>query len=111
MKIFEENGGWADTNKLDEIEAVIGGELSREQLRNWFHYTRSKCGILEGNTRKKFSKRAKSVLSHAFAKNSGYADGKQLDELEETLDGELRRRQIISWFCNQRRKRGITSTR
>ena len=110
LKTFEENGGWADTNKLDEIEAVIGGELTRGQIRRWFYGGRRKYGFL---TRKqtKFSKRAKSVLLHAFAKNSGYADGEELDKLEETLDGELRRRQIISWFCNQRRKRGITSTK
>ena len=100
LKTFEENGGYADRKKLDEIEAVIGGELTREQISKWFQHRRKKCGIL-----------SKSVLSHVLAKNSGYCDGEELDELEETLGGELTRRQIILWFCRQRKKRGITSTK
>ena len=110
MKTFEENGGWADTNTLDEIEAVIGGELTREQVSKWFHNRRRKCGI-SPRKHTKFSKRAKSVLSHVFAKNSGYCDGKELDELEETLGGEMTRKQILGWFWKQRKNRGITSTK
>ena len=38
LKTFEENGGVADGNKLDELEAVIGGELTRKQIVKWFHH-------------------------------------------------------------------------
>ena len=106
MKTFEENGGWADANKLDEIEAVIGGELTRKQISPWFHKRRRKCGFLSRKNTMP-SKRAKSVLSHVFAKNSGYVYDEELDELEETLDGELTRRQIIVWFQHRREKCGI----
>ena len=44
-----------------------------------------------------------------FAKNSGHVDAEEVDELEETLDGELTRKQIRSWFYYQRKKEGITS--
>merc|ERR1711917_119867 len=110
LKTFEENGGYADTNTLDEIEAVIGGELTRVQITKWFHNRRSKCGIPSGKHRK-FSKRAISVLSHVFAKNSGYCDREELDELEETLGDEMTRRQILGWFWKQRKSRGITSAK
>ena len=90
LKTFEENGGYADRKKLDEIEAVIGGELTREQISKWFHNRRKKCGIWSGKYTR-FSKKVISVLSHVFAKNSGYVCGEELDELEETLDGELTR--------------------
>ena len=110
MKTFEENGGWADANKLDEIEAVIGGELTRKQISNWFQQRRRKFGF---SSRKNtmLSKRAKSVLSHVFAKNSGYVYGEELDELAETLGGEKTRRQIVKWFWDKRKKEGITSTK
>ena len=102
MKTFEENGGWADANKLDEIEAVIGGELTRKQISNWFQKRRRKFGF---SSRKNtmLSKRAKSVLLHAFAKNSGYIRGEELDELEESL--ELTRKQIMGWFYHERCRR------
>ena len=110
MKTFEENGGWPDTNTLDEIEAVIGGELTRKQITNWFQRRRRKFGF---SSRKNImlSKRAKSVLSHAFAKNSGYVYGEELDELVETLGGEKTRRQIVKWFWDKRKREGITSTK
>ena len=91
LKAFEDNGGYVVTNKLDEIEAVIGGELTREQISKWFQRRRIKCGILSRKNTK-LSKRAKSVHSHVFAKNSGYCDGEELDELEERLGGENTRK-------------------
>ena len=110
LKTFAENGGYADTNTLDEIEAVIGGELTRVQITKWFHNRRSKCGIPSGK-QTKFSKRAISVLSHVFAKNSGYCDREELDELEETLGDEMTRKQILGWFFGQRKNRGINATK
>jgi len=112
MKTFEETGGWANSDKLDEIEAVIGGELTRQQLYKWFHNQRKKCGIGRKRNFKpsRFSKRAKSVLLDFFAKNSGFVSGIELDEIEESLDGELTRKQIINWFHHQRVREGFPPT-
>ena len=82
--------------------SYISDELTREQVTYWFRNRRRKCGILSRKYTK-FSKRAKSVLSHVFAKNSGYVCGEELDELEETL--ELTRKQISSWFDRERCRR------
>ena len=37
LKTFEENGGYADGAKLDELEPLIGGELTRQQVSKWFY--------------------------------------------------------------------------
>ena len=37
LKTFEETGGVADGKKLDELAAVIGGELTRTQIAKWFY--------------------------------------------------------------------------
>ena len=113
MKTFDENGGVADTKKLDELEAAFGGELTRAQIIEWFYRRRNKFGIRHVNKNKalrkhtRFSRRVKSVLLHVFAETSGYIAGIELDELEETLDGELTRKQILNWFSHERIKRGI----
>ena len=114
FKTFEENGGVADTKKLDELQAAIGDELTRSQIIEWFYRQRKKFGIrhVRKHTRisrrvTRFSRRVKSVLLHVFAETSGYITGIELDELEETLDGELTRKQILNWFCHERIKRGI----
>ena len=113
LKTFEETGGWADSDKLDEIESIIGGELTRQQLYKWFYNQRKKCGIGRKRNFKpsRFSKRAKSVLLHFFAKNSGFVSGIELDEIEESLDGELTRKQIINWFHHQRVREGFPQTK
>lgn len=113
MKTFEETGGWANSDKLDEIEAVIEGELTREQLYKWFYTQRKKCGIGRKRNFKpfRFSKSAKSVLLHFFVKNSGFVSGIELDEIEESLDGELTRKQIINWFHHQRVREGFSQTK
>jgi len=108
LKTFEENGGVADGNKLDELEAVIGGELTRKQIVKWFHHQRIKCGFGLLQNRSNFSERAKSVLLHAFAKNFGFVG--KTDEIEEALDGELTRTQILNWFQHRRQTKGIPST-
>ena len=51
---------------------------------------------------KRFSKPTTSFLLHVFAKNSGHISGRELDEVEKALDGELTRRQITNWFSHQR---------
>ena len=114
MNTFEENGGVADTKKLDELQAAIGDELTRVQIIEWFYRQRKKFGIRHvKHTRKhlrkhkRFSRRVKSVLLHVFAKTSGSINGIELDELEKTLDGELTRKQILNWFSHERIKRGI----
>ena len=37
LKTLEETGGVPDRNKLDELAAVIGGELTRTQIAKWFY--------------------------------------------------------------------------
>ena len=111
LKSFEENGGWTDTNKLYELEAATEGELTKNQIYKWFWHRRKKLGIdksmLPIGNRNHFSKRIKSVLLNEFAKNSGYITEIELDELEETLDGELTKKQIKNWFYHQRIREGI----
>ena len=68
---------------------------------------RSKCGFGLLQNRSNFSERAKSVLLHAFAKNFGFVG--KTDEIEEALDGELTRKQILDWFYNHRQRKGIPS--
>ena len=105
LKFFEENGGTLFGKKLDELEAAVEGELTRNQITKWFLNRRNKLGIRPFNKyeAKRFSKRTKSVLLHVFDKNSGNIDGEELDELEKTL--ELTRRQIMKWFYHRRRAR------
>ena len=111
LKIFEENQGYTDTNKLYELEAATEGELTKKQIYKWFWYRRKKLGIdksmLPIGNRNHFPKRIKSVLLDVFAKNSGYITEIELDELEETLDGELTKKQIKNWFYHQRIREGI----
>ena len=107
LKTFEENGGYADRRKIDEIEAVIDGELTRMQLCKWFYDHRNRCGMEHQRKCVQFSKRARSVLSRAFAKNSFV---RETDEIEEALDGELTRTQILRWFRRKRKQEGITGT-
>ena len=38
LKTFEENGGFANGEIMDEIIAAIGGELTRSQISKWFWY-------------------------------------------------------------------------
>merc|ERR1712235_182268 len=45
LKIFEENQGYTDTNKLYELEAATEGELTKKQIYKWFWYRRKKLGI------------------------------------------------------------------
>ena len=105
--VFAKNSGHVDAEEVDELEEILDGELTRKQIFGWFRSQRQKEGI---TSNKRFSKRAISVLSHVFAKNSGYVDAEEVDELEETLDGEMTRKQILSWFYHQRQKEEITST-
>ena len=111
LTFFEENGGTIFGKKLDELEAAVEGELTRNQITKWFLNRRSKLGIRPFNKyeAKRFSKRTKSVLLHVFDKNSGHVNGEELDELKETL--ELTRQQIMNWFWHQRQKEGITFTK
>ena len=104
--MFAKNSGYVDGEEVDELKETLDGELTRKQIFRWFWYQRQKEGIT--STNKRFSKRAKSILSHVFAKNSGYVDAEEVAELEETLDGEMTRKLIRSWFYHQRRKEGIT---
>ena len=106
--MFAKNSGYVDGEEVDELKETLDGELTRKQIFRWFWYQRQKEGI---TSNKRFSKRAKSILSHVFAKNSGYVYGEEVDELKEALDGELTRKQIISWFWHQRQKEGITFTK
>ena len=46
-----------------------------------------------------------------FGKNSGYVSGIELDEIEEALDGELTRKQILNWFAYQRIREKIHPTK
>ena len=69
---------------------------------------RIKCGFGLLQNRSNFSERAKSVLLHAFAKNFGFVG--KTDEIEEALDGELTRTQILNWFQHRRQTKGIPST-
>ena len=103
LKTFEENGGSIYGNKLDELEAAVEGELTRQQIIKWCWSRRKKLGLSNKHDNRKFSKRTQSVLLNVFAKNSGYVCGEELDELEETL--ELTRKQIISWFYLERCRR------
>jgi len=111
LTTFEENKGTVDQNKLDELEAAVEGELTRAQMIKWFWNRREKLGIKKSVTipsKKRykpieFPEQIKSVLLRAFAKNSGYVNGEELDELEETL--ELTRTQIINWFYRERLRR------
>merc|ERR1711990_1157783 len=107
--VFAKNSGYVDEEEVDELEETLDGEMTRKQIFSWFSRQRRKEGI-NSTTRKRFSKRANSVLSHVFAKNSGFVYGEEVDELKEALDGELTRKQIISWFSFQRKKEGINST-
>ena len=45
LKTFEENGGSIYGNKLDELEAAIEGELTRQQITKWFWNQRKKLGL------------------------------------------------------------------
>ena len=107
LKTFEENGGYADRRKIDEIEAVIDGELTRMQLCKWFYDYRNHCGMEHQRKCVRMSERARSVLLHAFAQNSFT---RETDEIEEALDGELTRTQILRWFRRKRKQEGITGT-
>merc|ERR1711990_323178 len=108
--VFAKNSGYVDGEEIDELKEALDGELTRTQIIKWFYYQRKKEGI-NSTTRKnqRFSERAKSVLSHVFAKNSGHVDAEEVDELEETLGGEMTRKQILSWIWNQRSNEGISS--
>ena len=109
LTTFEENKGTVDQNKLDELEAAVEGELTRAQIIKWFCQRRKNLGIKKSVTipckkrYKPYPEQIKPLLLHAFAKNSGYANGEELDELEETL--ELTRKQIIDWFYRERLRR------
>ena len=46
-----------------------------------------------------------------FGKNSGYVSGIELDEIEEALDGELTRKQILNWLAYQRIREKIHPTK
>merc|ERR1711990_923089 len=105
--VFAKNSGYVDGEEIDELKETLDGELTRKQIFDWFCYQRLKEGF---TSNKRFSERAKSILSHVFVKNSGYVYGEEVDELKEALDGELTRKQIISWFKVKRKKEGINST-
>ena len=85
VKTFEENGGYADSAKLDELEQLVGGELTRAQISKWFH-ARRQWGVSSIRKYRQFSKPVKSFLLHVFAKYSGHPSGRELDEIEEALD-------------------------
>ena len=105
--MFAKNSGYVYGEEVDELEETLDGEMTRKQILSWFYHQRQKEEVTSTNNR--LSKRAKSILSHVFAENSGYVDAEEVAELEETLDGEITRKQIRSWFYYQRKKEGITS--
>merc|ERR1712131_56867 len=107
-KAFEENGGYIQGEKLDELIAATNGEITRKKLLNWFYQKRKKYGFEPMRTTPyvRFSARQTSLLEEAFAENSGYVNYDKLEELERTL--ELNRSQIINWFWRNRSKNGVS---
>ena len=69
------------------------------------------CGIGLTRNNARFSKPVKSLLLNVFGKNSGYVSGIELDEIEEALDGELTRKQILNWLAYQRIREKIHPTK
>ena len=109
LQAFEENKGWIEGEKLDELIKNVGGELTRRQIRQWFTRRREHLGRPEHLGRRNFSERRTALLERAFAENGGKCvSGERLVEL--AANGEFTKQQIQCWFYKKRAELGIQNS-